>query len=340
MQSSKTTCKRIQGEFSIGRSWKGFTLVELLVVIAIIGVLIGLLLPAVQSAREAARRSSCVNNLKQVALAVMNYTSANRETLPKGCENITQPTATNLGGRDGNWGPTWVVHCLPFLELQQLGDLIDLKTIARDGNATAGNNRATRQQLGQLWCNSQPKVTSRLNQDFDGFAKWTYAANVGAGRLHHQTDAQSSTLRGPVGTVSQYGAQFREITDGLSKTVLLGEIVVCNSGGDDRGAWGWCSGPTFSGRGNANAILTPNTQAQVDASPYSWNNTSVTIFNQRSNPDLNAGINPTQNAGVGLRSFHSGLVSVANCDGSTATLNDGIDPTVYVRMLSMADGNP
>jgi prepilin-type N-terminal cleavage/methylation domain-containing protein len=318
----------------------GFTLIELLVVIAIIGVLVGLLLPAVQQAREAANRSSCVTNLKQLALSVANYAAANRETLPKGCENITQPTATNLGGRDANWGATWVVHCLPFMEQQVLYDMIDLTKGARDGDATTGNNQATRQQLGQFWCRSQPKVTSRLNQDFDGFAKWTYAANTGAGRLHHQTDAQSATLKGPVGTVSQFGAKFRDITDGMSKTVLLGEIVVCNSGGDDRGAWGWCSGPTFSGRGNANAVLTPNTLAQVDASPYSWNNTTDTIFNRRSNPDLNAGINPTQNAGVGLRSFHAGLASVANRDGSTSTLNDNIDPTAYARLLSIADGNP
>jgi prepilin-type N-terminal cleavage/methylation domain-containing protein len=121
MQFPKICDRRMRSEFSLGQSSDGFTLVELLVVIAIIGVLIGLLLPAVQSAREAARRSSCVNNLKQVALAVINYTSANRETLPKGCENITQPTAMNLGGRDANWGPTWVVHCLPFMELQLVG---------------------------------------------------------------------------------------------------------------------------------------------------------------------------------------------------------------------------
>jgi prepilin-type N-terminal cleavage/methylation domain-containing protein len=169
MQFPKICDRRMRSEFSLGQSSDGFTLVELLVVIAIIGVLIGLLLPAVQSAREAARRSSCVNNLKQVALAVINYTSANRETLPKGCENITQPTAMNLGGRDANWGPTWVVHCLPFMELQLVGDLIDLKTIARNGNATTGNHRATRQQLGQLWCNSQPQITSRLTQDFAWF---------------------------------------------------------------------------------------------------------------------------------------------------------------------------
>ncbi len=317
-----------------------FTLIELLVVIAIIGVLVGLLLPAVQQAREAANRSACVNNLKQLALAVANYATANRESYPKGCENIANPSATNLGGRDGNWGPTWVVHCLPFMEEQGLYDLIDVTTPARDGNATTGNNRATRQRIGTFWCRSQPLITGRLTQDFNGFAKWTYAANTGAGRLHHMNDAQSPTLKGPVGTVSQYGAKFRDITDGMSKTALLGEIVVGTSGGDDRGAWGWCTGPTFSGRGSGNAVLTPNTTASIDASPYSPNDSGNRIFNRRSNPDANAGTNPTQNAGVGLRSFHAGVASIANCDGSTRTLNDAIDPTTFARLLSIADGNP
>ncbi len=163
MQFPKICDRRMRSEFSLGQSSDGFTLVELLVVIAIIGVLIGLLLPAVQSAREAARRSSCVNNLKQVALAVINYTSANRETLPKGCENITQPTAMNLGGRDANWGPTWVVHCLPFMELQLVGDLIDLKTIARNGNRESqGHPAATRSIVVQLPASNHVPSDPRL----------------------------------------------------------------------------------------------------------------------------------------------------------------------------------
>ncbi len=316
-------------------SRNGFTLVELLVVIAIIGVLIGLLLPAVQAAREAARRSACTNTLKQLALAVLNLSEARKQQFPKGCENIANSSATNLGGRDANWGPTWVVHTLPFMESQSMYDLIDVSVAARDTN----NNRATSQQLATFWCGSQPKVSTNLTQDFNGFAKWTYAANSGAGRLHHMNDATSTILRGPLSAVSQYGARFRDIIDGMSKTALIGEIVVLNSGGDDRGAWGWCTGPLFSGRGNGNALLTPNCATQVDSSPYSANNTTDKVYNRRSNPDVNAGTNPTQNAGVGLRSFHPGSASIARCDGSTMTLSDSIDPTAYSQLLSIADGN-
>jgi len=98
--------------FFTGLRRRAFTLIELLVVIAIIGVLVGLLLPAVQQAREAARRSSCTNNLKQIGLAIHNYTDA-RRSLPLG-SNL--PTTY----QDNAYGHSFVVFILPFLEEQSL----------------------------------------------------------------------------------------------------------------------------------------------------------------------------------------------------------------------------
>jgi len=108
------------------RTKSGFTLVELLVVIAIIGVLVALLLPAVQAAREAARRSQCSNNLKQMGLAVLNYESTNK-TLPPGSTSWD----TNIGGP---YYSTWAFDILPYLELQTLYDQW------RDANYTNPND--------------------------------------------------------------------------------------------------------------------------------------------------------------------------------------------------------
>ena len=115
-----------------GRARMAFTLVELLVVIAIIGILVALLLPAIQAAREAARRSQCQNNLKQIGLAMTNYESATK-TLPPGCF---------LGE-----GSAWSAFILPYLEE---GAAFDWLTI---GETDAGNYQ---------WANSAPYADATL----------------------------------------------------------------------------------------------------------------------------------------------------------------------------------
>ncbi len=100
---------------------RGFTLVELLVVIAIIGVLVALLLPAVQAARGAARRIQCTNNLKQVALAIHNYHTANN----------AQPAYHDTANPYGWWktGPTWTMLILPYMEEQAMYDQFDFTVL-------------------------------------------------------------------------------------------------------------------------------------------------------------------------------------------------------------------
>ncbi len=89
---------------------KGFTLVELLVVIAIIGILVGLLLPAVQAAREAARRMQCSNNLKQLALGMLNYESTYKKF----------PQGVRPGGWNGGWGTSFYVRILPYIDKKRI----------------------------------------------------------------------------------------------------------------------------------------------------------------------------------------------------------------------------
>ena len=101
------------------RCLRGFTLIELLVVIAIIGVFIALLLPAVQSAREAARRTQCANNLKQLALANANYESSNG-VFPLGCYMMPNPGDPYSGPCSGRYEQSILIRLLPFVEQSTL----------------------------------------------------------------------------------------------------------------------------------------------------------------------------------------------------------------------------
>jgi prepilin-type N-terminal cleavage/methylation domain-containing protein len=316
---------------------RGFTLVELLVVIAIIGILIALLLPAVQAAREAARRSSCTNNLKQIGLALHNYYDTHKRFPPGAIYQL--PTMPNpVTGRDANWGATWVVMILPFLEQTALSDQYDSRLPARTGNATTINNSVTRTILGALNCPSHPPVPlgGRLTQDFDGFAKGNYAGSTGAGNMLNPTDFGDWRLRGVFSAVRQWGPDFAEIRDGTSNVIAVSEIVAVESNGDDRGAWGWCTGPLFSGRATCGGtrIFTPNTTLFMDCSPYSWNNTTASVFNQRSNPD-----STDIAAGVGARGYHPGGVMSAVADGSVHFISETVDQTLYLNLLAIGDGN-
>ncbi len=144
---------------------RGFTLVELLVVITIIGILIALLLPAVQAAREAARRATCINNLKQLALALHNYEQTNRQ-FPPGAIYVTAaapPTGEN--GRDPGFGATWVTMLLPYIEQQSLYEKYNFALPAYSNGAAANPNDkvVVNTILSALQCPTHPKITASFN---------------------------------------------------------------------------------------------------------------------------------------------------------------------------------
>ena len=154
----------------MSRNRSGFTLIELLVVIAIIAVLISLLLPAVQSAREAARRAQCVNNLKQLGLAAHNFIAANNK-LPFG---VNEPWALGLDNNTAGdftvsdltkpFGPNWAVYLLPYLEQQSLYN--SSNTIGYPGcpapQTTDGNTVPNANLYNMSWAYSTV-VSTRLN---------------------------------------------------------------------------------------------------------------------------------------------------------------------------------
>src|SRR5579883_57236 len=187
------------------RSWqrfrKAFTLIELLVVIAIIAILIGLLLPAVQKVREAAARSKCSNNLKQIALAAHGYHDVNGKLPPAVYIRLDQQmTAQNSTAYVGNVGPNWAVMILPYIEQAPLYNQVSgniTNYVAGVTNKTAGSNDQTWRVVGgntipTYVCPSDPNVTNPANLAATGpgwgltggsnpatWARGCYAANMG-----------------------------------------------------------------------------------------------------------------------------------------------------------------
>ena len=194
-------------------SRSGFTLIELLVVIAIIAILIALLLPAVQQAREAARRSTCKNNLKQLGIALHNYHDTYGR-LPQECIwGFKAPGATAYTA----YHHTWLTSILPYLEQAPLYKSVNF-------NAPAWGQPHLKTQLPTLLCPSDGGVTP-VTQTQD-VAITNYAAAMGfdwwsRGRY---AEGNGSRVSGGVFTPLE-SCRFAEITDGLSNTVAVGEVT-------------------------------------------------------------------------------------------------------------------
>jgi prepilin-type N-terminal cleavage/methylation domain-containing protein/prepilin-type processing-associated H-X9-DG protein len=227
------------------RSRRGFTLVELLVVIAIIGVMVGLLLPAVQAAREAARRMSCGNNFKQLGLGLHNYHAAYNK-LPQ-----QRGGTYALGGDSNAFNLSFLVGVLPFIEQQALWEQVsNPMNINRDGSprtpvwpAMGGAPwdaayRPWATQVGSYRCPSDP-----TEAPLDRVAFTNYAACEGDAifEQHHNGKNDNGTSSGDGTWGAEAGnrwargtfhgrnfTSFRDILDGLSNTIMCGEIVVGN----------------------------------------------------------------------------------------------------------------
>ncbi len=194
----------------------GFTLIELLVVIAIIAILVALLLPAVQQAREAARRSQCKNNLKQLGVALHNYHDT-FGTLPPGYitrgVNSTAAASVELGPNFA-----WGVMILPQLEQSPLYNSLDLNL-----DSTQANNLATAQQpLSVFTCPSDPgaeKFTVNDGSNDYELPKANYVGVYGYGSV-----TMSPGQPNPAGMFYRNSSvRFRDVTDGLSQTMMVGE---------------------------------------------------------------------------------------------------------------------
>ena len=308
--------------FRPSASRRAFTLVELLVVIAIIGTLVGLLLPAVQSAREAANRSSCVNKLKQIGLAFQNHHDS---------FNGLPASDYNAGG---DWG-TWQLAVLPYMEQTSLFNLYQgFKTGRLAGSTTVTsyshvNNRpVTTTLISQLLCPSDASDENTRSPNFFNITKHNYVVNAGNTNRMQDFPGRGTPLNGVIyggapfirngknsfNNVNGRVVKFSNIVDGLSKTMMASETCLginpSVTTSDLRGFTWWGPGAVF------HAFNGPNspTPDQFQFASYCNNQPA------RNLPCIQAA-----EVQLAARSRHPGGVNVCNCDGSIRFVSNDVD---------------
>jgi prepilin-type N-terminal cleavage/methylation domain-containing protein len=303
------------------RSRSAFTLVELLVVIAIIGVLVALLLPAVQSAREAARRTSCASNLKQIGLAMQNYHDQN-QAFPIG---ITNPMANVTTVVNSHW--TWPTRILPFIEQSGLYQQLNV------GNgmvpSPTSNTPLTPLIMTPIkiyMCPSDPGNPRQYNNFLSGYPKLNYPA--GKPMVMWRSWEQDSGL-------ANRSTRMVDVTDGTSNTFLCGERAVArlNHFISMGGIW-----PTQVGSNNAYTF---------DANPpnQSYPESGLTAAGQCCNS-----ANDPNNIRGSASSMHTNGLQFVMVDGSVRFVSNNIDSrrctpnltctniSVYSRLYYRDDG--
>ena len=299
------------------RPRRGFTLVELLVVIAIIGVLVALLLPAVQSAREAARRTQCQNNLKQLGLAFHNFHDT-RGALPPG-----------TGSDPCCWG-TWQVLVMPYLEQKTLEELYvnwgGDDTTGPRYSAAPNTQRVTNVRLKFLTCPSD-----RPNKPISNMTNHNYAVNYGntgygqQATLNGVVFGQAPFARAKTPETRFVGKRLAELSDGTSNTMLAAEVRQ-GQGADLRGFTWWGDACDFT------TYLPPNSsQPDVIYTPSYCQNT-------KQNPPCTGTPTATNPSMFASRSLHPNGVQSVLGDGSVRFIINTIDINTW-RAISTSQGS-
>ena len=343
---------------------RAFTLVELLVVIAIIGILIALLLPAVQAAREAARRSQCVNNLKQLGVAVQNFHDVNRVVPAAQYQTVFADPSVSQAAITANWAAPWpnnkhrwsyLVALLPYVEEKpRYDDFVDNRLgieVPWDG------------ETGNPWNLKQPFTSARIPKFLcPSDAQYNFTERDGTGPTNYHCNRGDYWLdngwwecRGVFGTGSRTNLSFDAIKDGLSNTAAISECkisrqnskVVTEGVAIGLGA-GSGSPPSLCmaqvGQGNVyiGAVSTNGWDTGWRWAD-SWH--VYTAYFHLTPPNGPSCGNDAEHQQINAASsYHPGGVNLAMCDGSVRFVGDNIDCgnlTMTVQQSStFAGGNP
>ena len=328
---------------------RGFTLVELLVVIAIIGILVALLLPAIQAARESARRSQCLNNLKQVGLAIVNYESANKRLPPPAIWGF--PRADGRTPQDAAHH-TWLTLILPYMEETALFNSVDLEKPAW-GQAIVGT------PVAKFRCPSDGDFPNP--EETHGIAVTNYVLSEG---YHWWWEAPVHTVQPPPNgiqvPVGDYTGAFSipctgeksktlaQITDGTSNTVFGSEA---NSFSFKFGSW-WTSGTGIPRENATQAVFRGAFVASGKLGQCCEGRVGLYRRPDGTRLPANGGFfreepalfTPTYLTAWGpntdwpaASSLHPGIVQMVMGDGSARIMNETVDWLIWLEINGIAD---
>jgi prepilin-type N-terminal cleavage/methylation domain-containing protein len=304
----------------------GFTLIELLVVIAIIAVLVALLLPAVQQAREAARRSSCKNNLKQLGLAMHNYHDTH-QMFPFGWMS----EATGQYHRR----QTWFQMILPFIDQAPF-----YNQYAAD--QTAYVHQIPKSLAGtvvaSMMCPSDPSTPAFGGGGTDNGFQASYGVCAGS-RVNADGLPESVVTSATGGLFSTNSdSKFRDMKDGSTNCLMASETVIRGTTGASWGALGGYWGGAPHGSYGFSAALPPNT----DIPDYVYSCKSKTFPNSPcasgNDGDSVIGLSPGSRRWNSARSQHTGGVQVLMGDGAVRFVSDNIDLTTWRALATVSGG--
>ena len=319
---------------------EGFTLVELLVVIAIIGVLVGLLLPAVQMAREAARRTACTNNMRQIGLALHNFESAYK-TLPSGGQAKRGGTGPNSGqnvffteeGNIESFGDashSVQTHILPFIEQANIYNLYNIDyryDIPADTPELFTNQQAAKTAVPTYICPSTPRGG---NIDFEGYGYTDYSAPV---TVRPGLSGMANQPRYKCALNGDSSRKLARIVDGTSNTIAIaadaGRVDVAMGGfmviktevmddgtSVDRRSWAWADPDNAF---NVDRLVNNNPSPSGGPADCRWE-------------VVNCGPNEE------TFSFHPQGANVVYCDGSVHFVPASIDAKTFAAIMSPDGG--